>query len=230
MEAKDKTLKEIFSDLENAELEETLGDLPNDKQPWSPTPLQSLDVDPTQWDCFNESLDLVDLIIPTTTNNDTSTTLTTTNTTNTTNNANNNVNNANNIELSSMETTSDRCSSIASSDAVAGAGGGEVVAEKAPRKRKGKAAAKRDDSEAPPGWLPAGWVVERKERTSGRTAGAVDKYYYDPEKKRSFDRRLRCFATLVWGLMATNHEEINHLRKKALLQVWIRKARGIELA
>ncbi|KAK9122706.1 hypothetical protein Sjap_012308 [Stephania japonica] len=174
-----KTLKEILSDLENAELENELGDLPNDK-PWSsePIPLEALDVDPTQWDCFSESLEVI-IDFPNNT--------TTTNTTNNTNNANN--------DVSSMDTTSDRCSSIASSDAVAGTGGGEVAAEKASlRKRKGKAAALPDNS-----WLPPGWVVERRVRTSGRSAGAVDTYYYDPERKKKFRSKNEVFHYLSMG-------------------------------
>ncbi|KAL1832285.1 hypothetical protein ACET3Z_001936 [Daucus carota] len=31
-----------------------------------------------------------------------------------------------------------------------------------------------------PGWLPAGWTVTYKTRTSGATAGTVDKYYVEP--------------------------------------------------
>ncbi|KAI5576136.1 hypothetical protein BDE02_09G024400 [Populus trichocarpa] len=35
-------------------------------------------------------------------------------------------------------------------------------------------------------WLPPGWVVEDRIRTSGATAGTVDKYYIDPASGRKF--------------------------------------------
>ncbi|KAL3579886.1 hypothetical protein D5086_017721, partial [Populus alba] len=35
-------------------------------------------------------------------------------------------------------------------------------------------------------WLPPGWVVEDRIRTSGVTAGTVDKYYIDPASGRKF--------------------------------------------
>ncbi|OMO91254.1 Methyl-CpG DNA binding protein [Corchorus olitorius] len=38
----------------------------------------------------------------------------------------------------------------------------------------------------PETWLPAGWLVEDRVRTSGATAGSVDKYYVDPSSGRKF--------------------------------------------
>ncbi|GLT43320.1 hypothetical protein SLA2020_172800 [Shorea laevis] len=35
-------------------------------------------------------------------------------------------------------------------------------------------------------WLPSGWIVEDRVRTSGATAGTVDKYYFDPTSGRRF--------------------------------------------
>ncbi|CAI0539745.1 unnamed protein product [Linum tenue] len=35
-------------------------------------------------------------------------------------------------------------------------------------------------------WLPPGWVVEDRVRSSGATAGTRDKYYYDPVSRRRF--------------------------------------------
>ncbi|CAK7331540.1 unnamed protein product [Dovyalis caffra] len=35
-------------------------------------------------------------------------------------------------------------------------------------------------------WLPPGWVVEDRVRTSGATAGTIDKYYIDPASGRKF--------------------------------------------
>ncbi|KAI4304636.1 hypothetical protein MLD38_040116 [Melastoma candidum] len=37
-----------------------------------------------------------------------------------------------------------------------------------------------------PDWLPKGWTVEDRVRTSGATAGTVDKYYCDPVSKHVF--------------------------------------------
>ncbi|KAJ6345142.1 hypothetical protein OIU78_007924 [Salix suchowensis] len=38
-------------------------------------------------------------------------------------------------------------------------------------------------------WLPPGWVVEDRVRSSGATAGTVDKYYIDPASGRKFRSR-----------------------------------------
>ncbi|KAB2050472.1 hypothetical protein ERO13_A13G227300v2 [Gossypium hirsutum] len=39
---------------------------------------------------------------------------------------------------------------------------------------------------APETWLPPGWLIEDRVRTSGATAGLVDKYYVDPTSGRKF--------------------------------------------
>ncbi|XP_038714722.1 uncharacterized protein LOC120008467 [Tripterygium wilfordii] len=36
----------------------------------------------------------------------------------------------------------------------------------------------------PKSWLPEGWKVNKRKRTSGKTAGVVDKYYVDPTGRR----------------------------------------------
>ncbi|CAI0393085.1 unnamed protein product [Linum tenue] len=35
-------------------------------------------------------------------------------------------------------------------------------------------------------WLPPGWLVEDRVRSSGATAGTIDKYYFDPVSRRRF--------------------------------------------
>ncbi|KAJ8770972.1 hypothetical protein K2173_022873 [Erythroxylum novogranatense] len=43
-----------------------------------------------------------------------------------------------------------------------------------------------DTSSDQSSWLPPGWIVEDRVRTSGVTAGMVDKYYFDPVSGRKF--------------------------------------------
>ncbi|KAL4341305.1 hypothetical protein GQ457_08G001160 [Hibiscus cannabinus] len=39
---------------------------------------------------------------------------------------------------------------------------------------------------APESWLPPGWLIEDRVRSSGATAGLVDKYYVEPSSGRKF--------------------------------------------
>ncbi|KAF8082702.1 hypothetical protein N665_0809s0005 [Sinapis alba] len=48
-------------------------------------------------------------------------------------------------------------------------------------------------------WLPDGWRVEDKVRTSGATAGVVDKYYYEPVTGRRFRSRTEVLYYLEHG-------------------------------
>ncbi|XP_013626860.1 PREDICTED: methyl-CpG-binding domain-containing protein 6-like isoform X1 [Brassica oleracea var. oleracea] len=48
-------------------------------------------------------------------------------------------------------------------------------------------------------WLPDGWRVEDKVRTSGATAGSVDKYYYEPVTGRRFRSRTEVLYYLEHG-------------------------------
>ncbi|CAH8296705.1 unnamed protein product [Eruca vesicaria subsp. sativa] len=48
-------------------------------------------------------------------------------------------------------------------------------------------------------WLPAGWRVEDKVRTSGATAGSVDKYYHEPITGRKFRSRTEVLYYLEHG-------------------------------
>ncbi|VVB16585.1 unnamed protein product [Arabis nemorensis] len=48
-------------------------------------------------------------------------------------------------------------------------------------------------------WLPPGWKVEDKIRTSGATAGSVDKYYYEPVTGQRFRSRNEVLYYLEHG-------------------------------
>ncbi|KAJ0245962.1 Methyl-CpG-binding domain-containing protein 6 [Hirschfeldia incana] len=48
-------------------------------------------------------------------------------------------------------------------------------------------------------WLPPGWRVEDKVRTSGATAGSVDKYYLEPITGRKFRSRTEVLYYLEHG-------------------------------
>ncbi|KAK8485067.1 hypothetical protein V6N11_031087 [Hibiscus sabdariffa] len=39
---------------------------------------------------------------------------------------------------------------------------------------------------APESWLPPGWLIEDRVRSSGATAGVVDRYYFEPSSGRRF--------------------------------------------
>lgn len=54
------------------------------------------------------------------------------------------------------------------------------------------------DSEAPD-WLPPGWQIEFRVRTSGATAGHKDKYYFCPDSKRRFRSRKEVMSFLETG-------------------------------
>ncbi|KAF8010731.1 hypothetical protein BT93_J1391 [Corymbia citriodora subsp. variegata] len=51
-----------------------------------------------------------------------------------------------------------------------------------------------------PDWLPAGWYVEDRVRTSGVTAGTRDKYYCDPVSHRVFRSKKEVLYFLETGL------------------------------
>ncbi|CAN6442638.1 unnamed protein product [Victoria cruziana] len=50
-----------------------------------------------------------------------------------------------------------------------------------------------------PEWLPAGWTTGIKVRTSGATAGARDKYFYDPVSNRRFRSKKEVLNFLQTG-------------------------------
>ncbi|CAN6472178.1 unnamed protein product [Victoria cruziana] len=50
-----------------------------------------------------------------------------------------------------------------------------------------------------PDWLPEGWLIEFKVRTSGATAGTRDKYFYDPVSNRRFRSKKEVFCFLQTG-------------------------------
>ncbi|OMO67764.1 Methyl-CpG DNA binding protein [Corchorus capsularis] len=51
----------------------------------------------------------------------------------------------------------------------------------------------------PETWLPAGWLVEDRVRTSGATAGTVDKYYVDPSSGCKFRSKKEVLYYLETG-------------------------------
>ncbi|XP_010454932.1 PREDICTED: methyl-CpG-binding domain-containing protein 6 [Camelina sativa] len=66
----------------------------------------------------------------------------------------------------------------------------------------GQQAESKSRKRAAPGdnyWLPSGWRVEDKVRTSGATAGSVDKYYYEPNTGRKFRSRNEVLYYLEHG-------------------------------
>ncbi|GMI81782.1 methyl-CPG-binding domain 6 [Hibiscus trionum] len=52
----------------------------------------------------------------------------------------------------------------------------------------------------PETWLPAGWLIEDRVRSSGATAGLVDKYYVDPSSGRKFRSKKEVLHYLETGM------------------------------
>ncbi|KAL6204580.1 hypothetical protein ACLB2K_021847 [Fragaria x ananassa] len=53
-------------------------------------------------------------------------------------------------------------------------------------------------------WLPAGWRVEYKVRSSGATAGSTDRYYHDPVSGRRFRSKKEVLHFLETGTPKKN--------------------------
>ncbi|KAJ7969434.1 Methyl-CpG-binding domain-containing protein [Quillaja saponaria] len=71
----------------------------------------------------------------------------------------------------------------------AAVGGGTESPEKLklPRgRRKGSESTAGSASSERPDWLPSGWIIEDRVRSSGATAGTKDKYYLEPGSGRRF--------------------------------------------
>ncbi|KAL8162466.1 hypothetical protein V2J09_013955 [Rumex salicifolius] len=62
------------------------------------------------------------------------------------------------------------------------------------------------DSEAPD-WLPPGWQVEFRVRTSGATAGHKDKYYYCPDSNRRFRSKKEVMSFLETGKVGSKKKK-----------------------
>lgn len=58
---------------------------------------------------------------------------------------------------------------------------------------------KRKPTEAELDWLPPGWTVEDRVRTSGATAGTRDRYYFDPVSSRKFRSKKEVLYFLETG-------------------------------
>ncbi|XP_031254175.1 methyl-CpG-binding domain-containing protein 5-like isoform X1 [Pistacia vera] len=50
-----------------------------------------------------------------------------------------------------------------------------------------------------PEWLPPGWLVEDRVRSSGATAGLIDRYYFDPSSARRFRSKKEVLYFLETG-------------------------------
>ncbi|KAK6234861.1 Methyl-CpG DNA binding - like 9 [Theobroma cacao] len=59
----------------------------------------------------------------------------------------------------------------------------------------------------PETWLPAGWLVEDRVRTSGATAGTVDKYYVDPSSGRKFRSKKEVLYFIETGITPTKRKK-----------------------
>lgn len=75
---------------------------------------------------------------------------------------------------------------------------------------------------SPPFKLPADWVVEMRSRTSGNSAGVIDKYYHEPETGRCF-RSLRAVEIYLRGAKETNTSQASKPSKRTLMLRWLEK-------
>ncbi|KAL0533664.1 hypothetical protein IC582_027705 [Cucumis melo] len=60
-----------------------------------------------------------------------------------------------------------------------------------------------------PNWLPPGWVVEDRVRSSGATAGTVDKYYFDPVSNRRFRSKIEVLYFLETGTLRKRKKSLD---------------------
>lgn len=58
-----------------------------------------------------------------------------------------------------------------------------------------------------PDWLPAGWLVQDRVRSSGATAGTIDKYYYDPASASRFRSKKEVLYFLETGTKRKKKKE-----------------------
>ncbi|CAA7032501.1 unnamed protein product [Microthlaspi erraticum] len=80
---------------------------------------------------------------------------------------------------------------------------------------------------APPGddWLPSGWTVEEKVRTSGATAGTVDKYYHEPGTGQRFRSRTEVLYYLEHGTTKKGTKNSDHSQGQGSSKKASRKAK-----
>uniref|UniRef100_A0A1J3CXG0 Methyl-CpG-binding domain-containing protein 6 n=1 Tax=Noccaea caerulescens TaxID=107243 RepID=A0A1J3CXG0_NOCCA len=74
-------------------------------------------------------------------------------------------------------------------------------------------------------WLPPGWTVEDKVRTSGATAGSVDKYYHEPVTGRKFRSRTEVLYYLEHGTAKKGSKNSDHFDGQGSSNKASRKAR-----
>ncbi|XP_057954150.1 methyl-CpG-binding domain-containing protein 5 [Malania oleifera] len=67
------------------------------------------------------------------------------------------------------------------------------------KRKRGSDQATAATSSETPSWLPPGWTVEDRVRSSGATAGLVDKYYVDPVSGYRFRSKKEVFYFLENG-------------------------------
>ncbi|XP_038893740.1 LOW QUALITY PROTEIN: methyl-CpG-binding domain-containing protein 6 [Benincasa hispida] len=60
-----------------------------------------------------------------------------------------------------------------------------------------------------PNWLPPGWVVQDRVRSSGATAGTVDKYYFDPISNRRFRSKIEVLYFLETGTLRKRKKSLD---------------------
>ncbi|KAK2641043.1 hypothetical protein Ddye_022806 [Dipteronia dyeriana] len=58
-----------------------------------------------------------------------------------------------------------------------------------------------------PSWLPQGWQIETKVRTSGATAGVVDKFYFDTVLGNRFRSKKEVLYFIEFGIKREKNKE-----------------------
>lgn len=59
-------------------------------------------------------------------------------------------------------------------------------------------------------WLPAGWVVEGKLRTSGATSGQIDKYWIEPTSGHRFTSKIGVLNFLKTGVLPKKRKSMGN--------------------
>eukprot|EP00249_Psilotum_nudum_P017758 c26476_g1_i1 orf=241-2415(-) len=81
-----------------------------------------------------------------------------------------------------------------------------------------------------PDWLPEGWMTEIKIRVSGNSAGARDKYFFDPVTKRRFRSKKEVFCFLETGTLGRykprSRNKVDEEKAGRRLSSIVRKRKG----
>ncbi|KAG6583427.1 Methyl-CpG-binding domain-containing protein 6, partial [Cucurbita argyrosperma subsp. sororia] len=89
------------------------------------------------------------------------------------------------------------------------AGNGDSPATKKLSGSRGTDASPKSASSEKPNWLPPGWIMEDRVRTSGATAGTVDKYYFDPVSGRRFRSKIEVLYFLETGTLRKRKKSLD---------------------